>query len=102
MELRVSHNELNNVKNTMFKDKDILDNEIEHLLKQINILRGIWQGKDSTAFCNNFEDYANKMKNVSITFENIGKFIETANKGYEEQDETFAHSLKMEASKYGR
>ncbi|MBR1385852.1 MAG: WXG100 family type VII secretion target [Bacilli bacterium] len=102
MILKVRHDELNNVKNSIYKDKDILDGEIENLLKSAETLRGIWQGKDSTAFCNNFVNYANKMKNISITFQNIAHFIEQANKGYEERDEEFAHSLKMEASRYGR
>ncbi len=100
MELKVKFNELNTVKKTFDQDKEELDKEIKNILAQVQKLRGIWQGVDATDFCNNLEAYAENMKNISTTFDNFSKFVDSANKGYKEGDEAFSSALRRENAKY--
>ena len=100
MEFKVRHSGLDDVKKTINRDQEDLDKEIEVMLKTVARLRTIWQGGDATNFCNNFEAYAQKMKNVNVVFGNFSKFIESANKGYRDGDEALKKALEAEAAKY--
>ena len=102
MELKVNHEDLRNVKNNLTKDKEDLEKEIDNLFRQLELLQDVWQGTDSKAFCDNFLYYLDHMKHIPTTFGNIAKFVDYANKGYEQEDEVFAQEMKMEASKYAR
>jgi len=100
MLLKVKHAELKNVAKTMKTDSELYDVEIENILKQIEKLRGVWQGVDSEEFCNNFEVYVTKMKNIPVAMRNMLKVMDAANQGYEENDEAFGKALKVEATNY--
>lgn len=100
MLLKVKHEELNGVLKTMVTDGDAYDSEIDNMLKQIEILKTIWQGDDAEIFCKNVGDYITKMKNIPIALRNMSKFIDKANNGYTENDEAFSKELETEATNY--
>lgn len=100
MILKVKHDELNNVKDVMVKDSELLDSEIKTLLEQIEKLRTIWQGQDATIFCNNVYEYINKMKTLPVTLRTMGKFINNINNQYTENDEAFGKELETEVDNY--
>lgn len=100
MELKVNFDGLNKVKKTFDQDKEELDKEIQNILDQVQKLRSIWQGGDATNFCNNLETYAKNMKNIATTFGNFSKYVDSANKGYKDGDDSFASALRGERAKY--
>lgn len=100
MLLKVKHEELHDVLNTMVKDGDAYDTEIEKMLGEIEKLRTIWQGQDATVFCDNVHAYITKMKNIPIALRNMSTFIDKANNGYTEKDEEFSKELEKEAFNY--
>ncbi len=100
MEFKVRHSDFDEVRKTIDRDQEDLDKEIETMLKTVARLRTIWQGGDATNFCNNFEAYAQKMKNVNVVFGNFSKFMDSANKGYKESDVALNKALEAEAAKY--
>ena len=100
MLLKVKHEELNNVTSVMVKDGETYDAEINKMLEQIEKLRTIWQGQDAEQFCNNVTNYITKMKNIPICLRNMSKFVNSANSGYTEQDESFSQELEVEANNY--
>ena len=100
MLLKVKHSELNNVSNTIKTDSEAIDVEIEKMQKEIDKLKGIWQGDDADTFCENVSAYLTKMKNIPVAMRNMNKVISAANKGYEENDEAFGNALKVEAENY--
>ena len=100
MLLKVKHNELNQVSDTIKNDSEAYDVEIEKMLKNIETLKGIWQGDDADTFCENATEYITKMKNITVAMRNMNKVITAANKGYEDNDEAFGSALKVEAENY--
>jgi uncharacterized protein YukE len=97
MILKVRHAELNDVKNKIINDSNILDNEINNLLQYINELKSVWQGVDADTFCNESYNYINRMKGVSNCFKVLGNFIKDANCAYEENDNSLKKELEKEA-----
>ena len=100
MELKVKHDELHGVLGTMKKDGDSYDTEIENMLKQIDKLRLIWKGQDANVFCDKAYEYITKMKNIPIALRNMSTFVEKANNGYTENDESFSKELETEVANY--
>ena len=100
MLLKVKHEELDGVQKTMVKDGDSYDTEIDNILKQLDILKTIWQGQDSDIFMKHVVGYVEKMKNIPIALRNMSKFVDKANKGYTEKDEEFSKDLQKEATNY--
>lgn len=98
--LKVKHNELKEVSNTLVKDSEAYDTEITNMLNNIETLRGIWQGEDASVFCDNVSEYISKMSNISIAMRNMSNAITTVDGGYEAFDETFSNSLLEEAGNY--
>lgn len=100
MILKVKHEELRNVSKTMTKDGEAYDVEIKNMLEQIEKLKTIWQGEDAEQFYKNVKEYIEKMKNIPIALRNMSKFIDKANGGYSENDESFGKELEVEADNY--
>ena len=100
MSIKAKHEELNNVFDVMTKDGDSYDVEIEKMLKEVEELRTIWSGVDAKAFCDNFEGYLTKMKNIPIALRNMSKYGKKVDRGYIENDEAFAKELEKEATNY--
>ena len=100
MVIKVKHNELKDVADTLIKDSEAYDTEINNMLSSIDTLRGIWQGVDADTFCDNVSEYLSKMNNITTAMRSMSKAITTVNGGYEAYDETFSDSLKAEAGNY--
>ena len=98
--LKVKHAELKQVSSTMQRDSEAIDTEVENMLKQIETLRGIWQGEDATQFCDHANEYITRIKNITVAMRNMQKVMNAANQGYEENDEAFGNALKTEAQNY--
>ncbi len=100
MLLKVKHAELNQVSKELLTGSQDLDTEIDKMLKEIDMLRTIWQGEDAVQFCDHANAYFTTMKNIPVAMRNINKVIEGANNGYKDNDEAFASALKVEANNY--
>lgn len=50
MILKVKHGELKNIADVIKLDGNKLDDEVDELLKKLEVLESIWQGQDSTMF----------------------------------------------------
>lgn len=100
MILKVKHEELKNVTDLMKKDAEALSEEINNVLSQIEFLKSVWEGSDSTIFYNNAYNYFNKMTTIAVAIQNLSKFIDKANNNYEERDESFSRELDTEVDNY--
>ena len=100
MKLKVKHEELNSVADVMTKDGDSYDVQIDKILSEIEKLRAVWIGYDAEEFCDNFERYMKKMKNIPIALRVLAKLTKSADKGYVEKDESFSKELRTEVGKY--
>lgn len=100
MILKVKHGELKNVADVIKLDGNKLDNEVDELLKKLEVLESIWQGQDSTMFCSNVHAYLDKMKTLPVAMRNISTFIAKTDTNYAEHDAAFARELKAEAENY--
>ncbi len=100
MELRVRHKELNEVALKTGENAERVDIELDILLKNINDLRDIWQGKDSKTFCDNSTDYLEYLRNISHLYRLMGNFIENIDKNYREIDDNYSQSLNKMGDYY--
>ena len=100
MNLKVKHNELNNVKKNLNANSEKLNTEIELWLNCIEKLRTIWQGDDANLFCDKAEGYVSRMKVISSSFDTIGNFIKEADDVYLEKDMKLKNNLEKEANNY--
>ncbi len=100
MEIKVQHEELNQVKTVMEKDAEDFNSDIEKLRGQVEILKTIWQGQDADLFCKNAGDFFDKMKGLPIAMRAMGKFIGQANGDFQDGDESFSKELETEADEY--
>ena len=97
MILKVKHGELKNIADVIKLDGNKLDDEVDELLKKLEVLESIWQGQDSTMFCSNVHAYLDKMKTLPVAMRNISTFIAKTDTNYAEHDAAFARELKSEA-----
>ncbi len=100
MILKVKHGELKNIADVIKLDGNKLDDEVDELLKKLEVLESIWQGQDSTMFCSNVHAYLDKMKTLPVVMRNISTFIAKTDTNYAEHDAAFARELKSEAENY--
>ena len=100
MILKVKHGELKNIADVIKLDGNKLDDEVNELLKKLEVLESIWQGQDSTMFCSNVHAYLDKMKTLPVAMRNISTFIAKTDTNYAEHDAAFARELKSEAENY--
>lgn len=100
MILKVKHGELKNIADVIKLDGNKLDDEVDELLKKLEVLESIWQGQDSTMFCSNVHAYLDKMKTLPVAMRNISTFIVKTDTNYAEHDAAFARELKSEAENY--
>ena len=100
MILKVKHGELKNIADVIKLDGNKLDDEVDDLLKKLEVLESIWQGQDSTMFCSNVHAYLDKMKTLPVAMRNISTFIAKTDTNYAEHDAAFARELKSEAENY--
>lgn len=100
MILKVKHGELKNIADVIKLDGNKLDDEVDKLLKKLEVLESIWQGQDSTMFCSNVHAYLDKMKTLPVAMRNISTFITKTDTNYAEHDAAFARELKSEAENY--
>ena len=97
MILKVNHEELANVSDTMKSDKELFDTEIDNIVSNIDILKNVWKGEDSDNFCENLLEFTNKMRTISDALETLSNTCETANTGYKTIDTEVSEELKREA-----
>lgn len=100
MILKVKHGELKNIADVIKLDGNKLDDEVDELLKKLEVLESIWQGQDSTMFCSNVHAYLDKMKTLPVAMRNISTFVAKTDTNYAEHDAAFARELKSEAENY--
>ena len=98
MLVRVKHNELNQFAKDISNNSSDLDIEIDNMLKELDVLKSVWQGQDSNIFYKNLYNYLNKMKLISHTMNVFSEFIVQSDKMYVEQDEAFARRLQQEVN----
>ena len=100
MIVKVKHNELNQVSDTLINDSEVLDTEFANMNTQIEKLREIWQGVDAEIFCDNMSNYISRMNNITVAMRNMSNAITTVDNGYKAYDDAFSDALKSEADKY--
>jgi uncharacterized protein YukE len=100
MIIKVSHNEITDIKNTLNKDRSDFDVEIDKMLDQMERLKEIWSGYDASIFFEKAYEYISNMKKITNTMGSIATFSEKANGGFIEVDESFSKKLEEEAQKY--
>ena len=98
--LKMDHEEIDSVKNTIDEDQTQLDDEITKMEAQLAKLRTIWQGQDADQFCNNFEEYLTKMKGIPVALRNVSSFVDKTNKNFQEKDKEFSSELNKEVDNF--
>lgn len=97
MNLKVKHNELNNVKDTVKSDAEKIDAEINYWISSIEKLKTIWQGEDATVFYNKATTYVQRMKVITECFRTMSEFMGDANVLYEDVDNSMKDELEKES-----
>ncbi len=100
--IKVDHEELDVVRNSMKTDGELLSEEITNLMSELEKLRGIWQGVDADTFYNNVLNYLTKMKSIPAYLDVVNKFISRINDKYTDNDEAFSRELNTEVDDYER
>lgn len=98
MLVKVDHRELENIKDVMKTDSDLLDEEINVMLNNLEKLRTIWQGEDSDKFYNNAFNYISRMKTITNAMGVMGEFIYNMNNNYQENDKQFSKEIEVNVS----
>jgi WXG100 family type VII secretion target len=96
MELRVKQDGLDKMTDTFGKDAEDLDTSIERIIKQLEILRGIWEGQDADMFFGHAREYFEKMREIPRCMRNMQTFTKRANKDFNDGDEAFSKELEVE------
>ena len=100
MKFNVKHTELKEVSDTILKDSEDYSTQIDNMISLVDNLRSVWSGEDALIFCDNFDSYLSKMKNIPIAMRNMSNAMNTVNKGYQYYDEMFGNALNREANNY--
>ncbi len=99
MRINVKHEELKNVRKVMKKDQDLLEIEINSMLKNLEELMTIWKGEDADKFNNNAYNYFTRMKILPEALETIGNLINKIDDDYIESDKLFSNELRKKVIK---
>ncbi len=94
MELRVRHQELNDVANQMNNNRELLITEIQKLVKESDNLKNIWKGRDANSFYDKIDDYLKRMEQIPEIYDVMIKFITKADENYQNLDMEYANSLR--------
>ncbi len=98
MLVRVKHNELNDFAKNVRNNSSDLELEIEKMLEQLEVLRGIWQGQDSDIFYKSAYNYLNSLKEITHTLNVFSEFIKRTDLMYIESDNQFARQMEQEVN----
>ena len=99
--LKVDPEELQLVRDSMDKDGDAFDKEIDKMLALNEKLREeCWAGEDATTWCNNFHNYLIKMKTLPQNIKQISNQVKQTGVAYTEKDYEFGDELNKEAINY--
>lgn len=96
MIVKVKFEELNEVKNTMLKDKNSFEIEVNRLLGAMEKLKTIWTGDDADMFYKNAYPYIKRMRVISEAIETLGNFIDGSAKQYVESERQNSSIMKSE------
>lgn len=102
MLIKADNEELTMFTKTMDQDASDLEEEINKMLKTVENLGNIWQGKDASVFINNVTNYLEKMKVMPKGITTLSKVTERINREYKERDEAFAGQLREVRNRYGK
>ena len=86
MRIRINHGEMTNVCGQLNKEAISLMDEIEKIEKNIQELKGVWQGEEANIFYIKIGNYLTKMKSIPKTYESMSTFLERSNIRYKEAD----------------
>ncbi len=86
MRIRVNHGELDDVKNKMIENSNELFNEIDGIIKDIEILKTMWSGNDANIFYTKIDNYLFRLKSVPETLNSFSKVINKGNIMYKNLD----------------
>ena len=86
MRIRVNHRELDDVKNKMIENSNELFNEIDGIIKDIEILKTMWSGNDANIFYTKIDNYLFRLKSVPETLNSFSKVINKGNIMYKNLD----------------
>ena len=86
MRIRVNHRELDDVKNKMIENSNELFNEIDGIIKDIEVLKTMWSGNDANIFYTKIDNYLFRLKSVPETLNSFSKVINKGNIMYKNLD----------------
>ena len=100
MRIHVNKKELKSVSEDLQKSSMSVNDEIELWVKEHDKLKAIWSGHDADVYFSKIDQYLLKLKMISETSSELGKFIEKAHNKYTEEDSEFAQELRKENDQY--
>ena len=86
MRIRVNHRELDDVKNKMIENSNELFNEIDGIIKDIEVLKTMWSVNDANIFYTKIDNYLFRLKSVPETLNSFSKVINKGNIMYKNLD----------------
>lgn len=98
MNLKVTHNDLNELCNLSGVNSDLLIEEINIWLKNIDELEQVWTGDDAQEFFDNVRYYLKKLELITNTYNSLGDFIKNANNEYHNVDNEAKKDFENKAS----
>ncbi len=101
MKIIVDHNELNNVANVLNKNATNLDQELDKMVRSMETLGTIWQGKDAEIFRSKVNRYLTHMRSIPEAYRNFEAIIKQTDNNYKLFDRKYAESIKKAVVEIG-
>ena len=100
MDFEVDTDILRVTENTLHKDADRFNEELNLWNEEIDKLKTVWSGEDADIFYTRIGEYLLKLKMVSETENVFGNLLNKSYTTYEEQDSSFSSELKKDNAQY--
>ena len=94
MELKARYDDIDIFCKKIGEDSESLNACLETMQNDIKELNTIWNGDDAKVFCEKFNNYLEKVKSISLAYNNIENSMKKANVLYKECDNNFAENIK--------
>ena len=100
MNFEVESEELKHAESTFTKSHDDFENYLKDWKEQIEQLKTIWNGSESTIFYKNMEEYLSKLDMLCASKNVFSEAFKYSHIIYEKKDEEFSKELHKENNQY--
>ena len=101
MLIRANYNEMSDTSTKLKEKKDLLNEEVDNLLKYLEEVKENWEGSDRDVYVGKAEAYFNNIKQISGSIDNFATFMKYAGNSYEEKDTNWKSAVEEAGVNFG-